>query len=104
MIRHERVTSLLRVYDTDTTGGRDPPHVAIVTLIWEDDPQTVWLEEFFGSMTPRLMWRMHKWLFEQGVSTVKAHRVGKHALTGGVVGEDGVTTTDLKALFRSRRT
>ena len=102
MIRHERVCSLLRMFNADAPHPFEP-YDAIVTVLWEADPHTIWLQGFHGKVGPRIIWQLHAWLVAAGITTVKAHRADGHLLPGGVLGADGVTTIDIAAITRRRR-
>ena len=102
MIRHERVCSLLRMYEADEAGWCDP-YEAIATVLWEDDPRVIWLQGFHGRVNMRILRQLRAWLVAEGITTVKAHRGGGHTLPGGVLGPDGVTTLDVAALVRRKK-
>ena len=90
------------MFNSDAPGPYEP-YDAIATVLWEADPHTIWLQGFHGKVGLRILWQLHAWFVEQGITTVKAHRADGHVLPGGVLGPDGGAPVDVAALGRRRK-
>ena len=82
MIKHELVTSLLRIGDGDPV---DPyrKYSAVCTLVHEA-PGVVWVKAMAGQLSRAQMRELLMWFSTQGVRVVKATRAPGHRLPGFV--------------------
>lgn len=79
MIRHSKLTSLLRFYDCDESDDPFLPYVAVCNIIWES-AQTVWVQGMHGKLSRKLLREFLKFCVDNQIITVKAFRAPNHLL------------------------
>lgn len=81
MLRHTLTTSMLRFYENENPSEYED-YCAICSLIWESK-DVVWLVGFKGNVTRKHLRQLLKFLFDNNIKIVKAHRSPKHILPFG---------------------
>lgn len=80
MLRHELITSQIRLYNIETD---DPfaTYDAICTVVWES-PGIIWIKGFHGELSRRTLRDLLRFLVENKITTIKAHRSLSKSLPG----------------------
>jgi hypothetical protein len=107
MLRHELTTSQIRFYNIQTD---DPfaTYDAICTVVWES-PGVIWIKGFHGDLSRRTLRDLLRFLVENKITTIKAHRSLAKSLPGithrdGTYVELSVADLALKAARSSTET